>query len=160
MKRFKLHPKLKQIELKKVLHFQVIAWLGTLVNLAVLWLMHGVLKVSVVLAGAIAIEVAIVHNFTWNYFITWKTRVKRTPKDYFLLLVKYNIVTASIDFVVNLGTLWILNKFFGVNYLLADLIGQLLGPLFKFFANEFIVFPQNEVEKRDQNIFQEEQEVK
>ena len=124
----------------RALQFQLFAWLGTIVNLGVLWLLKGVLNVPLVAAGAAAIETAIIHNFTWCYFVTWKDRVDRTVKDYFLRLVRYNLVTASIDFVVNLGTLWALTTFAGVHYLLANLLGMLAGPLFKFLANEFLIF--------------------
>ncbi|MCB5247300.1 MAG: GtrA family protein [Candidatus Cloacimonetes bacterium] len=127
---------------RKLLSFHLIAWVGTLVNLAVLWLTHGVLKIPLLIAGAIAIEIAIIHNFTGHYFITWKDRVKRTPRNYLLLLLKYNLVTASIDFVVNLGILWLLTHFLGVHYLIANIAGQVLGPLFKLVANEFLVFPK------------------
>lgn len=144
MDKAKIVSRLREIGLKKVLHFQAIAWLGTLVNLGILWLAHGRLKIPVVLAGGIAIEIAILHNYTWNYFVTWRKRVRRTAGDYFLLLFRYNLITASIDFVVNLGTLWLLTRYLGMNYLLADLIGQILGPLFKLLANEFLVFPKRD----------------
>jgi len=142
MKLSEIKTRLGEIGFRKMFHFQAIAWLGTLVNLCVLWLLHGQLKVPLVLAGVIAIEVAIIHNYTWNYYVTWKTRVRHTLKDYLQLLVKYNAFTASVDFVVNLGVLWLLNRYFGTHYLLADLIGQLLGPVFKLLGNEFLIFPK------------------
>ena len=92
----------------RLLRFQFVAWGGTLVNLGVLWLLKGRLKVPLLLAGALAIETAIVHNFTWHYFFTWKDRVDRNVKDFVLRLARYNLVTASIDLVVNLGILWAL----------------------------------------------------
>jgi len=142
MKTAKFRARLKKINLRKLISFHLIAWLGTLVNLAVLWLTHGVLKMPLLIAGALAIEVAIIHNFTGHYFITWKDRTKRSPGNYFNLLLRYNIVTASIDFVVNLGILWLLNHFLGVHYMAASVAGQILGPLFKLLANEYLVFPK------------------
>ena len=133
--------KIKAIGWRKLISYHLISWVGTLVNLGVMWLTHGVLKVPLMIAGVIAIEVAIIHNFTGHYFITWKHRVKHTLKDYLLLLFKYNLVTASIDFVVNLGILWTLTHFLGVHYLIANVTGQILGPVFKLLANEFLVFP-------------------
>jgi len=124
----------------RVLRFQLVAWGGTLVNLGVLWLLKGRLHLSLVPAGALAIETAIIHNFTWHYFVTWKDRVDRSVKDYVLRLLRYNLVTASIDFVVNLGTLWVLVTFAGVHYLVADLLGMLAVPIVKFFVNEFFIF--------------------
>ncbi len=138
----KLTARLKEISLKKLIYFHLIAWTGTLVHLAVLWLAHGVLKVPLLIAGALAVEVAIIHNFTGHYFITWKDRISRSPRNYFQLLLRYNLVTASIDLVVNLGILWLLTHFLGVHYLIASITGQLLGPLFKLLANEFLVFPK------------------
>jgi len=130
----------RQINFKRIITFQLVAWLGTAINITVLWLLKGVLDVPLLIAGACAIEIAIVHNFTWHYFVTWKGRVSGGLRDYFIRLFHYNIVTASIDFVVNLGTLWVLTTFFGIHYLIADLLGKLAGPLFKYFANEFVIF--------------------
>jgi putative flippase GtrA len=147
MKIIKLKTTLSEIELRKVIRFQAIAWLGSLVNLGVLWLMHGKLKVPLMLAGVIAIEIAIIHNFTWNYFVTWKNRVLHSLPDFLSLALKYNIVTASIDFTVNLGILWSLTHYLKINYLIADLAGQLVGPIFKFLANEFLIFPLKDYTK-------------
>ncbi|MCD6417444.1 GtrA family protein [bacterium] len=131
---------LKKEIFKRIIKFQIVAWGGTVVNLGVLWILKGKLGINVVIAGACAIELAIIHNFTWHFFVTWKDRVKRNLKDYIIRLLKYNAVTASIDFTVNLGILWLLTTYFDVHYLLADIIGMIAGPLFKFIANEFLVF--------------------
>ena len=132
--------KLSKETFKRILKFQIVAWGGTVVNLGVLWILKGKLGVNVVIAGACAIELAIIHNFTWHFFVTWKDRVKRNLRDYIIRLLKYNAVTASIDFTVNLGILWLLTTYFNVHYLIADIIGMLAGPLFKFLANEFLIF--------------------
>jgi dolichol-phosphate mannosyltransferase len=128
------------MKIKNIVRFQLVTWLGTLLNLGTMWLLHGHLKVPRSIAGAVAIELAIIHNFTWHYFITWRDRVKHTQKDFFARLLKYNLATASIDFVVNWSIMMILSTFFGVYYLLAQLIGMLPGPIFKFLANEFVIF--------------------
>ncbi|MCD6594335.1 GtrA family protein [bacterium] len=125
---------------KRIFKFQIVAWGGTIVNLGVLWLLKGQLDVNLVIAGACAIELAIIHNFTWHFFVTWRDRVNRNLSDYLIRLAKYNAITASIDFTINLGILWLLTTYFGVNYLLADIIGMIAGPIFKFSANELLVF--------------------
>lgn len=128
---------------KRIIRFQLVAWGGTVINLSVLWLLKGRLGLDVVVAGIFAIELAIIHNFTWHYFITWRDRVDKTISDYFVRLVKYNLATASVDFVVNLGTLWALTKFLGMNYLIADIFGMIAGPIFKFIINEFLIFKKD-----------------
>jgi dolichol-phosphate mannosyltransferase len=125
---------------RRIIKFQFVAWIGTLVNMCVLWVLKGLLDVPLMIAGACAIELAIIHNFTWHYFLTWRERVHYTVRDYFLRLLKYNLVTASIDFVLNLTVLYVLTKYFGVYYLVANLFGMLAGPILKFLANEFFIF--------------------
>ncbi|MDD5764914.1 MAG: GtrA family protein [Candidatus Marinimicrobia bacterium] len=128
------------MKLKSIIRFQIVAWIGTLVNLGTLWLLHGKFNISVPIAGGCAIEVAILHNFTWYYLRTWKDRVEHTPLDYFRRLWKYNLITAGVDFIFNLGLLWTLNHFLHIHYLLADILGMIAGPFFKIFINELIIF--------------------
>lgn len=128
------------MDFRRIIKFQFVAWIGTLVNMGVLWVLKGLLDVPLMIAGACAIELAIIHNFTWHYFLTWRERVHHTARDYFLRLLKYNLVTASIDFVLNLTVLYVLTKYFGVYYLVANIFGMLAGPIFKFLANEFFIF--------------------
>jgi len=105
-----------------------------------LWLLKGKLNISLVVAGACAIELAIIHNFTWYYFLTWRERVARTARDYLIRLAKYNMVTASIDFVCNLSLLVVLTKYLRFHYLMANILGMLAGPVLKYFANEYLIF--------------------
>ncbi len=128
------------IHIRRVLKFQLVAWVGTLVNMGALWLLKGRFGFPLAVAGACAIELAIIHNFTWHYFVTWRERVARTTGDYFVRLVKYNAVTASIDFAFNLTLLVVLTKYAGLHYLVANMLGMLAGPIFKFLANEFVIF--------------------
>ena len=126
--------------IKRILKFQLVAAGGTVVNMGVLWFLKGYAHVPLLLAGACAIELAIIHNFTWHYFKTWRERVIHSIPDYLRRLLQYNAVTASIDFVVNLTVLLVLNKIFGLHYLLANLIGMSAGPILKFVANEHLIF--------------------
>lgn len=106
-----------------------------------LYILRGRLGLHVTLSGAVAIELAIIHNFTWHYLVTWRERIQRHHlADYLKRLVHYNIVTASIDLLVNLSILTILVKYYNVYYLYANLVGMMACPIFKFLANEFIIF--------------------
>lgn len=128
------------MKIKRIINFQLVALGGTLVNMSVLWVLKGRLHLPIVLSGACAIELAILHNFAWHYFRTWRERVDHTVPDYFKRLIRYNGITASIDFLVNLTVLWVLTKYFDVYYLHANMIGMLGGPILKFLANEYLIF--------------------
>jgi putative flippase GtrA len=126
--------------LHKLMRFQIVGFGGTLINLSCLWLLHGTLNINLLIAGAVSIELALIHNFTWHYFQTWKRRVKKTCPDYFLRLFKYNIITASIDFYLNLGILYLLVTFMELHYLAANLFAMSAGFLVKFAINETVIF--------------------
>ncbi len=129
-----------RLYIKRILKFQMFNWLGTIVNFSVLWFLHGKLNINLLISSVCAIELAIIHNFTWHYFVTWKERIHRDLYDYFKRLLKYNLLTASIDFILNIGILWLLTEHFKVYYLLANLWAILAGPFFKFMINEFLIF--------------------
>lgn len=120
----------------------MVAWTGTVVNIFFLWLFHGHLEIPVLIASAMAIEIAILNNYTLNYFITWRDKVTPSIGGYFRLLIRFNIIIASIDFVIRLSILYALVNFVGVNYLIADMIGMLITPFVKFTANHSIIFQE------------------
>lgn len=105
-----------------------------------MWILHGLLDVAIPIAGACAIEVAIIHNYSWHYFVTWRDRVGHTFKDYAFHLVEYNLIISSIDFVMNLGILWFLTSYLNVHYLLANFLGMLGGPVFKYVFSDLVIF--------------------
>lgn len=131
------------MNIKRIIKFQFVALGGTIVNMSVLLILKGQLHLPIVAAGASAIELAIIHNFTWHYFRTWRERVEHTVRDYLQRLMKYNLITASIDFIVNLSVLWAFTKYLGMHYLIANILGMIAGPILKFVANEFLVFRKN-----------------
>lgn len=125
---------------KRILSFQLIGWIGTAVNLFILWLCYDLLSWPLLVSGALAIEIAIIHNFIWYYCWTWNDRVSFTIQNFFTLFVRYNIVTAAIDFVIRLGILWILTEYVGIHYLISDVVGMFIAPLLKYITNDAYIF--------------------
>ena len=115
-----------------------IAWLGTAVNTGCLYLFKGVLKIPIIPASMMAIEVAILHNFLWFRWWAWKDRIHRP--SFFKHLLFYNAATGVVDLVANVSVLWALSTFAGVHYLLANLAGMIAGPFIKFWLNEKFIF--------------------
>ncbi len=111
-----------------------------MVNTGVLYLMKGVLGIPLIPASMIAIELAIVHNFIWHRNWTWKKRIADKPEPFFKQLLVYNTATGLVDILVNVSLLWILTTFFGVYYLIANVIGMIMGPVIKFWLNEKVIF--------------------
>lgn len=126
--------------LKRILKFQMFNWLGAVIYFAVLWFFHGKLHIHLLLVSAMGMELAIIHNFTWHYFITWNDRISYNFKDYFRRLLQYNFLTATVDLTLNLIVLSLLTEYFGIHYILSSLGAGLIAPFFKFVLNEIIIF--------------------
>jgi len=119
--------------------YAVVAALGAGVNSAGLYLFKGVLGLPLILSSVFAIEIAIVHNFLWFKYWAWRDRFDpHTP----LLrqLLAYNVVTGAIDLAGNISVLWTLTTFFGVHYLIANVLGMIAPPILKFWLNEKVFF--------------------
>jgi putative flippase GtrA len=84
-----------------------------------------------------------VHNFIWLRFWAWGDRNENGHRPPFLSqLLLYNAATGLVDLVVNVSILWLLYKVFGVHYLLANIAGMIMGPVFKYWLNDKIVFKE------------------
>lgn len=118
--------------------FMAVAWVGMVVNTACLYLFKGVWHIRIIPASLMAIEIAIIHNFIWFRAWAWKDREQRLP--FFHQLLVYNAATGAVDLVSNVSILWALSTFFGVHYLLANILGMIAGPFIKFWLNEKFIF--------------------
>lgn len=134
---------------KRFFSFQVVAWSGTVINLLFLWLLHGVLGLHLILSGALAIEIAIIYNFTLYYYVTWGERRTKGTLHFFRQLIRFNAITVFIDFAVRLTLLWLLTEKLAIHYILADMIGMTIAPLFKYYANEHIIFQKQKEQIAD-----------
>jgi len=121
----------------------VVSWVGMGVNTACLYLFKGVWRIPIIPASLMAIEISIIHNFVWYRYWAWGDRVEAGSRPAFLRqLVLYNAATGLVDLSVNVSILWLLYKVFGVYYLIANIIGMILGPFFKFWINEKLIFKE------------------
>ena len=126
--------------IQRIIRYQIFNWLGALVNFSVLWFLHSILKKPLMSSAVAAIEMAIIHNFTWHYFFTWEDRVVHTIPDFVKRLFQFNLVNLSIDLACILSALWIMTTYLNSHYLLADWIGMIAGSFLKLAINEFVVF--------------------
>jgi putative flippase GtrA len=120
--------------------YALVAALGAGVNSAGLYLFKGVLGLPLVLASVLAIEIAIVHNFVWFRCWAWKDRFAGQRISFLRQLVAYNAVTGAIDLTGNISVLWALTHFFGMHYLIANVLGMIAPPIAKFWLNEKVFF--------------------
>jgi len=121
---------------RRLLKFIIVGLSGVIVNELSLYILYFLSK-ELIISSIIAIEISILSNFILNDRWTFKSKQKN---NYNLLrrFFRYNGVTI-IGLIVNVGTLYILTHF-GLNYLLSNIIGIILGFISNYTGSELIVW--------------------
>lgn len=111
----------------QLLRFGVVGVLGTVVNVAILHLLHNELGWGFTRSSAIATELAIVHNYMWNELWTFHIRRLNLGR-----LVRYNM-SSLVAFCVTVGVATIVKEV--TDPRLAQLVGILSGAGLNYIVN-------------------------
>jgi len=130
-------------EWKRVFKFGVVGISGIVVNLAILYCLVEFLGIEKFIASPVAIEIAIINNFIWNDLWTFSTTLANGKyRSRWQRLFAFNMVSvggAAINYVVFIA----LTNIFAVWYILAQLIGILLGFIWNFLVNRRVTWTRN-----------------
>lgn len=99
----------------RMLLFAAVGAVGTVVNTTALYALHLLLRVPLVAASAMAVELAVVNNYVLNDRLTFATRALSMRR-----FVKFN-VSMLAGLAVNVLLLWVLVRG-GVDLVVANLI--------------------------------------
>ena len=119
------------------LKFNFVGLLGIGVQLLALALLTSWLHVNYLLATALAVEAAVVHNFLWHERFTWPDRVSRARLTQF---IRFNLTNGAISI---LGNVLLMRFFAGMlrtAYLAANLLTIACCSVFNFLASDRYVF--------------------
>ena len=119
----------------RVLKFMAVGVSGIVVNLGLLWLLVSSAKVPEGVAGIFSIETSIISNFLLNNFWTFRGR---KGGNFSSKLLKYH-GSVGLGGIINYVTFVLLSAG-GLNYLVADAIGILLGFILNYFLSEIFVW--------------------
>ena len=125
---------------RRWLKFNLVGAIGIVVQLAVLGILNGVLRLDYLPATALAVEAAVVHNFLWHERFTWADRASVTRRQALLRLVRFNLTTGAVSI---LGNLLLMRLLVGQTHLpsLAANLASIAGcSLVNFLVSEYIVF--------------------
>jgi len=116
--------------------FNAVGAIGICVQLGVLAGLRSGLGMNYLLATALAVETAVLHNFFWHERFTWSDRqLGATARR----LWKFNFTTGVLSLAGNV----ILTKLLvdaGAGYLAANAAAIVLCSIVNFFVNERVVF--------------------
>jgi putative flippase GtrA len=118
--------------------FNLVGAVGIAVQLAALWLLTS-LGLNYILATAIAVETAVLHNFFWHERFTWLDRQDQGcgPTN---RLLRFNLSNGAISIVGNLLCMRLLVGEAYLRPMLANLISIVLCSLMNFLVSDRWVF--------------------
>jgi len=128
--------------LSRWLKFNAIGALGIGVQLAVLLVLKSGFHLSYLLATALAVEAAVVHNFLWHERFTWADRVQPSWRKSLPRLLRFNLTTGAVSVVGNLALMKLMVGFGHVHYLLANCTAIALCSVANFLVSEEWVFAE------------------
>ncbi len=122
------------------LKFNAVGGMGIAVQLAALAVLKTGLHLDYLLATALAVETAVVHNFLWHERFTWVDRASTTFRAALLRFVRFNLTTGAFSI---LGNLLLMRLFVGgahLNYVLANLLTIATCSIVNFLVSDRLVF--------------------
>ncbi len=125
------------------LKFNFVGGLGIGIQLGMLAMLVKVLGMGYLPATAIAVETAILHNFTWHERFTWKDRTagaRRRARDVAGRLVRFHAGNGVISLAGNLVLMRLFVGVLHVKVLPANMVTIAICSLANFAASEWFVF--------------------
>jgi putative flippase GtrA len=127
---------------ERVVKFHAVGAIGTVVQLVALVLFKSAAGLNYMAATALAVEVAVLHNFCWHERWTWVERTRQAPGWGFLLgrLLRFNLTTGLVSIASNLVLMRVFVGAFHMHYLPANVLTIATTALANFLLSELFVF--------------------
>jgi putative flippase GtrA len=127
------------------LKFNAVGGMGIGVQLIVLSGLKSGLHIDYLLATALAVEAAVVHNFAWHECFTW---AERESKNVALRFLKFNLTAGAFSILGNVLLMALFVDLARMNYLLANLATITVCSLGNFVVSDRFVFQTSVCERR------------
>ncbi len=120
--------------------FNAVGGIGIGVQLAVLAVFRSWLGINYLVATALAVEIAVIHNFLWHARFTWADRPTTRAVQSLVRLVKFNASNGAVSIVGNLVLMRLLVGELRLNYVVSNLVAIVLCSLANFLLGDRVVF--------------------
>ena len=130
------------LTLRRWLKYNAVGAVGIAVQWGVLAYLVRVVGFNYLVATALAVEAALLHNFCWHEQWTWSDRSTGDPRSNRVLvrLARFNVSTGLISIVGNLLVMRALVGGFRLNVILANLVAIATCAVVNFLVNDRWVF--------------------
>ncbi len=126
--------------LRRWLAFNFVGLLGILVQLAMLLVLTGVMRLHYMLGTALAVESAVLHNFFWHEHWTWADRTAGDKSRLFVRLLRFNFSNGIFSLAGNLLMMRLLVGVFALDYFVSNLLAIATCSGFNFISSDRFVF--------------------
>jgi putative flippase GtrA len=120
--------------------FNLVGGAGIGVQFTALFLLKTVLQFDYLLATALAVQAAVVHNFVWHEQFTWADRIEASGRRSVARFLRFNLTAGLMSIVGNLALMKVMVGFGGMNYLVANIIAIALCSVANFVVSDSWVF--------------------
>jgi len=127
---------------ERLARFYAVGAAGIVVQLMTLAMLRDLVHMHYLTATALAVEIALLHNFLWHERWTWADRTTRGNGTGPVLarLVRFNLTTGAVSIAGNLLFMRLLAGWLGIHYLAANLLSIATCSVLNFLASELVVF--------------------
>ena len=127
------------------LKFNAVGGMGIGVQLIVLTVLKSGLHLDYLLATALAVEAAVIHNFVWHEQFTW---AERESKNVAVRFLKFNLTAGAFSILGNVLLMALFVDRARMNYLLANLATIAVCSICNFAVSDRFVFQDSVCERR------------
>jgi putative flippase GtrA len=124
--------------------FYAVGGLGIGVQLIVLLCLKRGFHLGYLMATALAVEAAILHNFLWHERFTWADRVKPAWSESLHRLLRFNLTAGGVSIAGNMGLMKLLVEFGRMDYLAANAVAIAVCSMGNFLVSDYWVFTKEE----------------
>jgi putative flippase GtrA len=119
--------------------FYAVGAIGIGVQLAALWLLRGRLGLHYLVATALAVEIALLHNYLWHERWTWADR-PASVRERLGRVIRFHASNGVLSLIGNVALMRVLAGAFGMHYMAANVASIAAVAIANFLASEYFVF--------------------
>ena len=121
---------------------------GSIVDTLVLWLLSDLIFTrgywgEYIISPLISFQCAVAVNYMISYFYVWKDRTRKRSdasiRRFFRLYGAYNL-SSSVVFLFRLGVLLLIERFFGWDVVICNLVAMCFSGIINFAINNLVIF--------------------
>ena len=131
------------------LKFNAVGGMGVAVQLGTLWLLTHVAQWNFLGATAVAVEAALLHNFTWHERYTWadRTRNAHSVREVGRRLLAFHAGNGAVSLIGNLVIMAWLTGIMGVPAMAANIASIVVCSLVNFTIGDRLIFRERETDE-------------